>query len=381
MESNLFQVDLLTEDDLTETEVVKPEVKKEEPKEKVEEKKDEVKTPAFEALTDEEVEVPSNTEEEVVEQKVKVKSKKEDKITPDGEYFKALAQFHIDNGDWDEWEGWDEKKDEVEWNAEMFAELQKEQITHKVSKTIEEERGSYGDKYKELLEYAKTGAPVENLYKSFQEQMDVESLDPTNIDQAEKILKSYYESLDWDSADIEEEISVQRDRGDDKFKELASKRKGDIVKAIQEDRKVELEQAKVVETQKKQYWEDFNKQVRTFIHKEDVPEREKKEKEKFLFEHKYQDDKGNKFTEYDKISSEIRNNPEKFYQFASYLMNPEKYQDKAKVEKEVKKNIFTELRAGQASLSKNKSTQTPELQKESKSKGQYNPFQGFLGSK
>lgn len=395
----LFDVGLLTEDEVTvspikdENEQIQEVVKKEEPKEvekKEESKEGEVKKEVkdlgeLELLTEDEVEnKPDELEvsEETGKKTVKKTEKQEkpDKpTTPDSEYFKTLAQFHIDNGDWEEWENWKDEKDKVEFTPEVFADMQKEQVQLKVQKALEEKESAYGSQYKQLIEYAKTGAPVQNLYSSFQEQADIEALDPENVDDAEKIVESYYDSLGWEKSEIREEIDALKDRGEDKLKLAANKRKGDLVKAITEDRETELQRAKAFEAERKANTELFNKKVREYIHKDEVPEREKKEMEKFLFEYKYQNESGQKFTEYDKVSSEIRNNPEKFYQFAAFLKNPDKFGSKEKVEKETKKNIFTTLRSAQADIGKNKSTETPEMQKSKNSgKGQYNPFKGFL---
>tara|TARA_R110000868_G_scaffold1729_5_gene13910 strand:+ start:7382 stop:8560 length:1179 start_codon:yes stop_codon:yes gene_type:complete len=390
MSDQLFQVDLLTEDDLTEVSaqvtptpekekvVVAPVVKKQEAAPTIESTEN---TPSLEFLTEEEADITEEVDdkEKPGQKKVEPKTttKKSDTFKPDSEYFKTLAQYHIDNGDWEEPEGWEEGKDTVEWTPEFFADIQKKQFDYKIQKGLAEEKGSYGSQYNQLLEYAKTGAPVENLYSSFQEEQDIESLDHNDIDQAETILANYYESIGWDKSEIKEELDALKDRGEDKFKSIAEKRKGDLVKAIQEDRKGEIEKAKVQKEQNDAYWTNFNTQVREFIHKEDAPEREKKAAEEFFFKQKYESN-GRKYTEYDKVSSEIRNNPEKFFQFGKYLMNPEKFAEKTKVEKEVKKNIFSNLRSGQAELGNKKTTESPEFQGASKKSGQYNPFEGFL---
>ena len=375
MSDQLFQVDLLTEDDLTEASAqvtpsveekkVAAPVKKQEPAPIVENTN---ATPSLEFLTEEEADITEEVDdkEKPGQKKVEPKStsKKSDTFKPDSEYFKTLAQYHIDNGDWVEPEGWEEGKDIVEWTPEFFADIQKKQFDHRIEKSIADEKGSYGNQYNQLLEYAKTGASVENLYSSFQEEQDIESLDHNDIDQAETILENYYESIGWDKSEIKEELDALKDRGDDKFKSIAEKRKGDLVKAIQEDRKGEIEKAKAQKEHNDAYWFNFNTQVREFIHKEDAPEREKKAAEEFFFKQKYESN-GRKYTEYDKVSSEIRNNPEKFA-------------EKTKVANEVKKNIFSNLRSGQAELGNKKTTESPEFQGASKKSGQYNPFEGFL---
>jgi len=387
---NLFQVSLLTEEEIAPaTEVVKtdevPGAKKVDDttdKPLIEQKKADIpsqvlpKTPEISIISDEEIAEMTGGEpgelnqsdEPITEPSVK------DTVSKELDY-KALAEAKLERGDWENiWDNWDEEKDKIEWTSELYLELEKEQIENKVSKAIEERTSSLPQRVKEITEFIKNGGKEEDLYSSFQQEVDIESLNPEDSSDAEAIITTYCESTDWTAEEIKDYIDGLKDKGSDALKQVAEKRKSTLINSIQEERKQEIEQQKRIAEETKIYWEDFQKKVRESIHKFEAPEREKKELEKFHTEYKYQDKQGNKFTEFGKRFEEARHNPEKWAKVLKFFYNPDSFEEKSKTEKETKKKIHNLLRSSQADLGA-KTSEMPESVKNTKlQKGQFNPF-------
>jgi len=107
---------------------------------------------------------------------------------------------------------------------------------------------------------------------------------------------------------------------------------------------------------------------------------EKKELDKFLFDYKHVDQEtGLKTSDFGMKWKEVMTDPVKYHKFVKFMKNFDNFEEKSKTEKEVKGKIHSFLRTGQQDLGKNTSTQTPELQKINRTKGQYNPFAKLNG--
>lgn len=380
-----IQFDYLTPGEAGEVEEIKDEKVEEgkAPEEKSEglkepAKKNPLDAPKFDTLSDEELEGAEEEGEEEPTETSPKPVKKEKQNLKQSVDFKALAEELIEDGVWSKWEDWDEKKDSFEWDEETFLNLQKEQVQYQTQKAIEEEKSTYGDQYKELLDYAKAGGKVENLFESVQNERDVDALDPEDIDDAKEILRAYHESLGWDATEIKEQLEILEDRGPEVLKKTAQKRKDTILESIRADRQEEIKRQEEYQKQVKVNFEKFKENTRQFIHKDDLPEREKKELEKFAFDYKYQRQDGKKLSELDNKLQEIYANPEKFAKFAKVLKNFDLVEDKTTTEKKVKRNLFKSIQEGQKDLGKNNS-QSPEFVGKNKSKsGSFNPFQRLV---
>ena len=345
-----------------------PSTKEEKKKEKEEAPKENKSTPLspneIPDLTDEELEEEDLEEKEIEEkkeEKPKKLTKEKKEKAKDVIDYKQMVDALVEDGDWVDFEG----REEIEYTAEVYKDLMKNQAKWKAEQELEDQKASMGREAKELLEHLKNGGSVQDLYESFQQQEDIESYDTSKIEDAEKVLRIYGESLDWDKSEIEDYIETEKDKGEDKFKTLAEKRKGSLLKIVQEEREqIKEAQIKRAEAQKA-LQEQSNKAILTEIHSLDLTEREKKELEKFQFEYKYQDNQGNKYTEAGVKYQEIVNNPKKYAKLLMMIKNFDDMEDKTKTANAVKKQQYTWMKKGQ-DLNGNKSSESPEFIQSSK---------------
>lgn len=373
---DLFQSNLLSTEDIDsvlfpeEKTEEKEQVKKEEPKDQ--KPKEEVKEVEKTTPTPSIVEIEEDEEEFEEDFKPKDRKLSKDKIENSLNY-KAIAEHYIESGDWIKPDNWDEVKDEVDWDGKFFADFQKQQFDAKIKLALEEEKSQFSPDYKQLLEHAKSGGQIKDLLPSYQQQIEIAELDHTDLTQAEEIIKTECEAKGWSKKRTQSYIESLKDQGNDTFAEVAQEAKQSLIEAFEEEREQLIAQQKYNDEQRKIQREAVIKKVREEIQNFNEPDREKKEIEDFWLKPKYQNG-DRKYSEFEKISNEIYNDPVKFAKFVKIIKNFDKITESSKTEKQVKKETFEFLLSGQKDLGKN-NNQTPESEKKSKQKGIYNPFQ------
>lgn len=374
--SDLFQSNLLSTEDIDSVlfpeekteekeQVKKEELKDQKPKEEVKEVEKTTPTPSI-------VEIEDDGED--LEEGFKPKDRKlsKDKIENSLNY-KAIAEHYIESGDWIKPDNWEEVKDEVDWDGKFFADFQKQQFDAKIKLALEEEKSQFSPDYKQLLEHVKSGGQIKDLLPSYQQQVEIAELDHTDLTQAEEIIKTECEAKGWSKKRTQSYIESLKDQGNDTFAEVAQEAKQSLVEAFEEEREQLIAQQKYNDEQRKIQREAVIKKVREEIQNFNEPDREKREIEDFWLKPKYQNG-DRKYSEFEKISNEIYNDPVKFAKFVKIIKNFDKVTESSKTEKQVKKETFEFLLSGQKDLGKN-NNQTPESEKKSKQKGIYNPFQ------
>jgi len=376
--SNLFQVDLLTPEEVG-SDVKLPETPKEEVKETKpeEKKKEEVKeeTPKIDILTPEEVDAEVEENEETGEKTFKQNTPEDNKeVALD---YKTLAESRIKSGVWEEYENWEELKDQVEWTPELFEKLETEQVQNRIQKAIEEEKSQYGVQYKQLLEHAQNGGNVQDLLPSIQQEINLESLDENSLDDAEELVRAECEAKGWSPKRISTYLDSLKDQGEDTLKETAKEAKTSLKTILDEERAEIIESQKAQQKAYKEYWEGFNKKIRESIFKdEELSTKEQKDLEKFAFDYKHVDDKsGSRYSDFNLKFEEIKKDPAKYAKLIKIVKNFDEVVKKETAKKEATKEISFLLRGAQTSLGKNKSSESPELVKNKSQKGQWNPFQ------
>ena len=93
--------------------------------------------------------------------------------------------------------------------------------------------------------------------------------------------------------------------------------------------------------------DSFNKAVRNSIYRDTtLADREKKELDKFIYDYKYQDKQGNRYSEFMVKMNEINQNPFKYQKFLKMINNFDSYEDKKVAEKTEAKKTFNFLKEG-----------------------------------
>lgn len=379
--NNLFQVELLTEEEVggdvklpePPKEEVKEEVKKEEKKEEVKDVKSDKTEVAI--LTPEEVGLETEKDKETGETKIKPVVDEEDKeVFLD---YKALAESRIKSGAWEKYDNWESLKDQVEWTPELFEKLENEQFENKITKAIEEEKSQFGNQYKSLLEHAQNGGNVQELLPSLQQEVNLEALDENSAEDAEELVRAECEAKGWSEKRTKTYLESLKDQGIEILKETAKEAKGSLKTIIEQERAEIVESQKAQQKAYREYWENFNKKTRESILKdEELSSKEQKDLEKFVFDYKHvNQETGQKYSDFTLKFEEIKKDPAKYAKLVKIVKNFDEVVKKDTAKKEVTKDISFLLRGAQSSIGKNKSTESPELVKNKPSKGQWNPFQ------
>lgn len=301
------------------------------------------------------------------------KPKKEEKISTEEVEYSAIKDFLIENGIWQDWEG----SESTELNAETFQKLWEAQAENKAKTYIEEEVSQFGETASQLMTYLKAGGNVETFLENHNQQLDIASIDITEEDGQEKVISTFYESIGKSKDWIKKQINRLKDEGEESFKEEAEDCKSKLKEELDSQREELIREQQAIQKERQLQVEAFNKNLRTAIHSDpDAAEREKKELDKFLFDYKYQDDGGTKYSEYYKKFIEIQQDPKKYHKLVRFIKDFENFEDKKKTEKEVKAKTFKFLRTSQETVS-NFDEKTPVKEKTEKTKNNPQPFRFF----
>lgn len=269
--------------------------------------------------------------------------KENSRLTTDKVDYKAFADFLIETEVWKDFEG----REDIEYNEETFQALWKAQADNTAREYLTEERSQFGDAANQLIDYLKHGGTVDDFVANYTQQLDVASLDTSDTDGQERAIKEYYKSLDWSDTKIKRHIERLKDSGESDFKEEADDCKSKLVEAIEAEREEMIKEQEAIAQDRKLRAEAFNKAVRDSIYKDStLAEREKKDLDRFIYDYKYQDNQGNRYSEFMVRMNEINQDPKKYQKFIKFVKNIDSFEDKKVAEKEAAKKTFSFLKEG-----------------------------------
>lgn len=329
-----------------------------EKEEKVVENKKTVGSLEEEFITEKE-NTPDEVEEEIVstdtKEKKPAKSSKEE-IALD---FNAVYQKYVKKGTWVPVT--DENGNEVEVNdEETFIKLMDWQTQNAADNALKERESEFGDQYQTLVTHLKNGGKVEDLASNYQQEREYDSYDLDNTEDAESVIKAHCEAMEWSAKRTKSYIDSLKDQGDEAFKEVAEESKAALVKAVKEEREQIVAEQEVQAKRIADYQKAYNTKLRESIHSQEIPEREKKDLEKFYYDLK-NPVQGGKASDFYLKFEEIKQDPAKWMKLVQVVKDFENFEKKSTTEKEVKTKLFKLVREGE-SLSK-KDSQTPEAVK------------------
>lgn len=266
-----------------------------------------------------------------------------EKLSSDKVDYKAFSDFLVETEIWKDFDG----RDDLEYNEESFQSLWKAQADNTAREFLNEERAQFGDTANQLIEYLKTGGTVRDFTANYTQQLEIASLDTSDEYGQEKAIKEYYKSLDWSDTKIKKHIDRVKDSGEDDFKEEAEDCQAKLISAIEEERETMVEEQKQISYDRKLRIENFNKAVRGEFHKDpNLADREKKELDKFVYDYKFQDNAGNKYSEFMVKMNDINQDPKKYAKFLKFVQNFDSFENKKDTAKEEKRKAFSFLKTG-----------------------------------
>lgn len=328
-------------------------------------------------LTDEEkllLNLETNTQQDIPFKDKPVKKEATTKSTEIDIDYNGIYNFLVDSDKWfpvqDE-EGKPLK--DINLTADSFAELTKRQAEWKVEEVLRERESNFGHQYKEVTEFLEAGGNLSDLTPQFAKQRDIESLDPTDLEDAYTIIESRYQAAGLSDKKIKSIIDSLKDSGDDQSViESAKEDKEDLIKAILEEKQELIERQKEVQKARKDADEKHIKHLREEIYKDSsIPERERKEIDKFYFDFKNPLEGGGKATDFYVKYKEIVGTPGKLYKYIKMIKDFDNFENKNVTTTEVNKKIFNIIR----NPSSSGSSQEPNINKNTIKKS--NTFEFF----
>jgi hypothetical protein len=288
---------------------------------------------------------------EVSKKSTEEKSKSKEKLALD---YNAVYQNYVKKGSWVPVT--DEDGNEVEIaDEETFVKLMDWQVKNAAENALKEREEEFGQQYQTLVNHLKNGGRIEDLANTYEQERNIEDIDTSDEKGAENIIEAYYESLGWDKTEIKDQIETLKDKGLDYFSNFAEKRKTDLKKSIDAEREEIVAQQEEAARRMREHQETYNKNLKKLIHSQDVPEREKKELEKFYYDLKNPVN-GKKASDFYIKFEEARQDPAKWIKVIQFFQDIDSFDKKSKVENKVTASIFKKVRTGESI----KDSQTPE---------------------
>lgn len=255
--------------------------------------------------------------------------------------YKSIVDYLIEEELFLDFEG----RDNLELNEQSFADLLKEQVKYITSKTIEEEKQSFGSTASQLLDYLKNGGSIEEFSKNYSQEIDIISIDLDNSKNQEKVIREYYEAIGWEENKISRYINRLKDEGDEEFKQESQECQNKLVKEIQAERDQILKEQEAANLERKQYIDTFNKKTKEAIYKElEISDKEKKELDNYLYKHTVKDEQGRTYSDFYKDFVNIQKDPIKYAKLVSIVKNFDKVETKEKIENQLNKKTFNFLK-------------------------------------
>lgn len=269
-----------------------------------------------------------------------------EEISSDKVDYKQLAEFFIEKGIWADFEG----KEELEFTEEIFQQVAEGQAKAQVENFLKQEKAQFGETASQLIDFLNSGGKVDDFLSNYNQEVDIVSLDISEEDGQEKVLKEYFKSLDYPETKIKKQIERLKDEGEDSFKEEAEFAKEKLVKAIQEERDEIIESQKGYAEERRLQIQNFNKKIVDEIYSDSLSlaDREKKELESFFSKPSKSDKQGNTYTEFALKRNDIYNDPKKFAKYIKFIKYFDDMEDKKTIEKETTIKKFNFLKEGQS---------------------------------
>lgn len=269
-----------------------------------------------------------------------------EEISSDKVDYKQLAEFFIEKGIWADFEG----KEDLEFTEEIFQQVAEGQAKAQVENFLKQEKAQFGETASQLIDFLNSGGKVDDFLSNYNQEVDIVSLDISDEDGQEKVLKEYFKSLDYPETKIKRQIERLKDEGEDSFKEEAEFAKEKLVKAIQEERDEIIESQKGYAEERRLQIQNFNKKIVDEIYSDSLSlaDREKKELESFFSKPSKSDKQGNTYTEFALKRNDIYNDPKKFAKYIKFIKYFDDMEDKKTIEKETTIKRFNFLKEGQS---------------------------------
>jgi len=280
--------------------------------------------------------------------------------------YKAAVDYLVAKGLFVDFEG----REEAEYDEESYAQLLEAQADHKANQKFSEKINSLGDIGRKLVQFEDLNGNPRALFEVFKESVDIQNIDLDDVQGQETVIREYYTRAKKSPSWISKQINLLKEEGEEALRTEAEENKKLLLEVIEEESEEMMAVQQAQEERKKIAEQQYNQNLKRFIHSDNIPDREKRELEKFYFEYKHDVGNGQKANDFLLKFREIQEDPKKYYKFMKFLKNFDKFEDETKTANEVKKQVFDFVRKGQGESNK-KTTTEPEFSGKTKIK---NPF-------
>lgn len=349
--------------------------------------KNKTKQPVFESNSIEDIdldtveEVEDDDDEDEEEDEEEKKPKKAPKKAPEKEeakkeeveqtqevhsILKHTADFLIESGIWEDFEG----REDLEMTQENYAKLVAEQDKRRVENMFSELVDSTGPFGKAIIEYTKNGGNPDEIIDLFKEQKSVESINIEETDGQKDIIKHYYsEVLGWKPEKIEKYmsnlmLSNELENEATEVKELFQQFYKKEAERLNSEREEFTKKQKEAE-------EAFEGNIKTSIRdRKDLTTSEKRQVEEYLLSYDQRLPNGNLVNKFYVNFAKMQANPSDYIDLVLFVMDKQKFVEKVAIKEksQAASKAFNFIK-GNGAVSTKKGTSYDQVKKNEKVTG------------
>lgn len=285
--------------------------------------------PKEEEKKEEKKEDPKEEKKEEVKEEKPKEVTEEEKAQTSG-ILKSTVNYLIEKGIWKDFD----KRDEIEFTDELYADLSATQAEARVTELFEELVDSTGDYGKAIISHIKNGGNPDEIIDLFKEQKQIQAFDVSSESGQKSLIERYYtDVVGWNKAKIDEFITFKQTKEDgleSEAKEVQEKFDGLYSKQLKQLQEDEKQKEKQLIKQQEEYKTALSKEIDTF---ENFTEKDRKLVKNSLlkFDKKLKD--GTKVNDFYVKFYEIQNNPKDYVELVHFVMDKEGYNKKVNAKK------------------------------------------------
>lgn len=263
--------------------------------------------------------------------------------------FKEATEFLIEKGIWQDFEG----KEKMQYDAETFGELWKQQslsMAEGYFNELVDQSGPYG---RAILEFAKNGGNPEQILDLFRESKRVQNLDTSTPENQEAVTREYYKTLNWSKDKIEKEIRKKKE--DLELEEEAAFAKTQLEERVEQEVKAKQKAQEERLKEQDRLEKEFSKNIGDAIkNRTDLSETEKKEALKSLLSYDKKLEDGRYVNQFYIDFMKMQADPSSYIDLVLFVRDKNKFIEKLskKAETSAAKKTFNFIKGNAAVSSK-----------------------------
>lgn len=275
------------------------------------------------------------------------------------EALKSTADYLIENGIWQDFEG----REDLEWTNENYAKLAAQQEQHKIQKQFEELVDQTGEYGKAIIEHIKNGGDPNEVIDIFKEEKEIKAIDTeTNRGKLELLNNYYTDVLKWKPERVHKHLTriIQNEEVEEEVADIKERYEEFHAEKLKKVNEARIEKIRKQEEQHNR----FAKAIKRELEQGGYGKAERDFLEKSILDLSNTIEGGAKVNDFYVKFAEMQKDPAQYLDLVHFVMDPEGYKTKLKqnISSKSAKKAF-EFIKGNAAAKKNATSTRPKTKR------------------